>query len=657
MTQEPYQVSILVPVYSVEDYIERCARSIFEQTYRNLDIVFVDDCTPDKSIEILRRVLDDYPERKAQTRIIRHEHNRGLSAARNTGMDAAKGDYIYFIDSDDFITADCIETLMAAMQTGDWDMVTADYKEVGPVQTSDMPAKVQLQDSEFRGSDILKTFSVKWHWNAWNKLIDARYVKQNKLRFIENIYFEDVPFTFRMACTANAIKVLGRTTYFYTYRPTSIMHTVDKEKYIQSYLRVVEDMRQTQQMCGVCSYDSEKWIQVFEDKVASLIGLDLHTPPSIKHIQNSEATTTAPSQRNGVAMDDSAACCSTISTGFSPSDSAGGGTVGTAGGDGKDIHIVCSTDTNYIMPTGVMMKSVSMNNYEEKICFHVIVDESVTEDQRKQLERVVGDCSKHKVLFHLVEGERFDDFPQLGITKKYITKATYYRLLFTDLFDDNIHRLLYLDGDMIVTGSLQTLWETELDGYAIGAVTDMSERIHDYHRLGYPASLGYFNAGMLLVNLDYWREHKAKDEFMDIILHHPERIKYHDQDVMNIVFCQCKKMVSFRYNFQDGFMYKPERMEMDADKYAAQIADAISHYTVIHYTSTAKPWHKECLHPLTALWWKYLALTEWKGYRATRRFPYSPWRKAMGDCLRWLHLRPVLQPADYPYADKYRTLS
>lgn len=320
----------------------------------------------------------------------------------------------------------------------------------------------------------------------------------------------------------------------------------------------------------------------------------------------------------------------------------------------KDIiHIVCSTDANYIMPTGVMMKSVCMSNRDEGISFHVIVDESVTARQRKQLKDVVEDHDRHHVLFHLVDGKMFSDFPQLGITKTYITKATYYRLLFTDLFDKDIHRLIYLDGDMIITGSLRPLWETDLDGYAVGAVTDMSEGIHDYSRLGYPASLGYFNAGMLLVNLDYWREHGVKEQFLEIIHHHPERIKYHDQDVMNIVFCQSKKMLPFRYNFQDGFMYKPERMEMDLKRYAKQIDEAAAHPVIIHYTSTAKPWHVECLNPLTPLWWQSLATTGWKGYRAVRRFPYNRWRKAIGDCLRLLHLRPALPPADYPYDDKY----
>ena len=272
MTQEPYQVSILVPVYGVENYIERCARSIFEQTYRNLDIVFVDDCTPDKSIEILLRVLEDYPERKEQTRIIRHEHNRGLSAARNTGMDAAKGDYIYFIDSDDFITADCIETLMSAMQTGDWDMVTADYMDIGLVRTPETPEKIKLYNAEYYGKDIIRSFATKWYWNAWNKLFAVDYLRQYNFKFVEGIYFEDVPFSFKVACTAHSIKVLKKATYNYVYRASSISNNKNLNKYLYSYLKVVENMREVQKKYSAFSYDAEKWIRIHEDKIIALAG-------------------------------------------------------------------------------------------------------------------------------------------------------------------------------------------------------------------------------------------------------------------------------------------------------------------------------------------------------------------------------------------------
>lgn len=270
MSQESYKVSILVPVYGVEEYIERCARSVFEQTYRNLDIVFVDDCTPDKSIEILKRVLEDYPERKEQTRILCHYHNRGLSAARNTAMEVAKGRYIYFLDSDDSITNDCIEIMVKAMQSGKWDMVTADYTEIGLTKTDTTYKKVQLHDAEIFGDDILKSFSMKWHWNACNKLLDTYYLRKFGIKFIEGIYFEDVPFSFKIACTAHSIKVIGKSTYLYNYRPTSIMHKTDPGKYYQSYVDVAKGMREVQKKYSLFSYNSEKWIKVFEDKASEL---------------------------------------------------------------------------------------------------------------------------------------------------------------------------------------------------------------------------------------------------------------------------------------------------------------------------------------------------------------------------------------------------
>lgn len=339
MTQEPYTVSILVPVYGVEKYIERCARSIFEQTYHNLDIVFVDDCTPDKSIDILKRVLDDYPKRKAQTRIIRHEQNRGLSAARNTGMDAAKGDYIYFVDSDDYITSDCIEILMAAMQTGDWDMVTADYKDIDLVRTPETPVKVVLHDAECYGEDVIRSFAAKWHWNAWNKLFSADYLKHYHFRFIEGIYFEDVPFCFKVACTAHAIKVFGKATYNYVYRASSISNKKNLEKYLRSYLKVVENMREVQKEYSAFSYDAEKWINLHEDKIVALAA-QTTAPPNSKSIQDCVASTSVISGKSYAAIADLSASCHSTSTAFSPHHWATTGISGTDSGDEYKVSVL-----------------------------------------------------------------------------------------------------------------------------------------------------------------------------------------------------------------------------------------------------------------------------------------------------------------------------
>ena len=109
------KVSILVPVYGVEKYIERCARSLFEQSYNDLTYIFIDDCTPDNSIGVLKKVIEDYPDRKKSVKIIRHDQNRGLASARNTAVDICNTEFLFHVDSDDYIDhnviSDCVNNV------------------------------------------------------------------------------------------------------------------------------------------------------------------------------------------------------------------------------------------------------------------------------------------------------------------------------------------------------------------------------------------------------------------------------------------------------------------------------------------------------------------------------------------------------------------
>ena len=104
-------LSIIIPVYNVEAYIEECLASVVAQSdaKANIECIIVDDCSPDGSMDIVRRFVDNY-QGAVQFRTLRHEVNRGISAARNTGIDAATGDYLLFVDSDDYLSADCLST-------------------------------------------------------------------------------------------------------------------------------------------------------------------------------------------------------------------------------------------------------------------------------------------------------------------------------------------------------------------------------------------------------------------------------------------------------------------------------------------------------------------------------------------------------------------
>lgn len=147
------KVSVCIPVYGVEKYIERCARSLFEQTMEEgIEFIFVDDCTQDKSISVLQRILEEYPHRKEQVIILHHEENKGLSGARNTSLAVAKGNYIIHCDSDDWVGLDMYEKMYRKAIETDADMVYCSFfvcwdngkqKEIPMKEYPDVDAMIQ----------------------------------------------------------------------------------------------------------------------------------------------------------------------------------------------------------------------------------------------------------------------------------------------------------------------------------------------------------------------------------------------------------------------------------------------------------------------------------------------------------------------------------
>lgn len=121
-------LSIIIPIYKAEQYIERCVRSLMEQTMKeNIEFIFINDCTPDTSMEILRRIINEYPQRKKQIRIIENETNMGVSATRKIGIEAANGKYIGWCDSDDWVDVTMYQTLYEATQDGRIDIVVTNF--------------------------------------------------------------------------------------------------------------------------------------------------------------------------------------------------------------------------------------------------------------------------------------------------------------------------------------------------------------------------------------------------------------------------------------------------------------------------------------------------------------------------------------------------
>lgn len=178
------KVSILIPVYCAETYIARCARSIFEQTYNNLEIIFVNDKTPDKSIEIINDILNNYSYRKNQTKIIHHDINRGVAAARNTLIENATGDYVLWVDADDYIEKNAVELLASKAIHTNADIVcfnTAWFSEKKGVKL--IPADYGQTSSDF----IQNVLSNKIASVLWGKLMKLNLFNKNKIKFVEGL--------------------------------------------------------------------------------------------------------------------------------------------------------------------------------------------------------------------------------------------------------------------------------------------------------------------------------------------------------------------------------------------------------------------------------------------------------------------------------------
>ena len=118
------KISVVIPVYKVENYIERCVRSLMEQTFQDVEFLFVDDASPDRSMEIVRQITSSY---KRNVRFLKHDENRGLPSARNTGLRAAEGEYIYHCDSDDWLEPTMLEKMAGAAMAKDADFVYCDF--------------------------------------------------------------------------------------------------------------------------------------------------------------------------------------------------------------------------------------------------------------------------------------------------------------------------------------------------------------------------------------------------------------------------------------------------------------------------------------------------------------------------------------------------
>lgn len=232
-------LTVIIPVYNVEDYIGDCLESLRNQTNHNFYTIFVDDCGKDKSVEIIQEYLKS--GKLSDAKIVRRKTNGGLSAARNSGLKEATTDYVVFLDSDDYLDCRAVERFVKSIEKYHADVLLFDNLKVPSNQKQTNHLSVDFMDKK---DEIRKEFCEnKITTTAWNKVVNRHFLESNHIYFQEGIIHEDILWSWKLFLKIQTLAQINEVTLYYRERENSIMTTNFSRKNIDSLLVILEQMK------------------------------------------------------------------------------------------------------------------------------------------------------------------------------------------------------------------------------------------------------------------------------------------------------------------------------------------------------------------------------------------------------------------------------
>jgi lipopolysaccharide biosynthesis glycosyltransferase len=283
----------------------------------------------------------------------------------------------------------------------------------------------------------------------------------------------------------------------------------------------------------------------------------------------------------------------------------------------EPIVIVAGTDDNYAIPLAVTLCS-AISNMRRRSQVHIfIIDGGISKANRKKLEQSLR-FENVRTRWVKPDSSRLKSM----VISHHITLAAYYRLLIPELLPLQYKKVIYLDSDLVVKGDIEDFWNTDLQGKSLGAVQDtgilhVSDKrlgIKKYEELGIPANTKYFNSGVLVIDVEKWRDQGVSDRCITYVEKYKEHIRLHDQEALNVVLADDWVQLDPRWNQQFSIFECPcwQDSSFAEEDYNRLRQEPL----IVHYSSTAaKPWLLGCNHPLEDLYFKYIDKTAWAGWR------------------------------------------
>ncbi|MDH6306790.1 glycosyltransferase involved in cell wall biosynthesis [Parabacteroides sp. PF5-5] len=233
------KVSILIPFYNASLFIERALLSALNQTYPYIECIMVDDGSKDESIFRIQSIIKNH-KRKESTRVIKHDSNKGVASARNTCINNATGNYVFFLDSDDELPLNAIENLVKSNINSKADLVLGEFNVTGGVREKFVEIKIKTKVEG--NNEIFNSFiSHKWYDGTCNKLVKRKFLLDNNISFYANIVHEDILWSFEIAMKATLIIYCSEITYIYHLRSNSITQNMS-ERNFKSLIFIMKKM-------------------------------------------------------------------------------------------------------------------------------------------------------------------------------------------------------------------------------------------------------------------------------------------------------------------------------------------------------------------------------------------------------------------------------
>lgn len=253
-----YKVSVIIPLFNVERYIEKCAHSLFQQTLNSIQFVFINDCSTDNSIIKLKGVIKEYKSRMDDVLIINHERNRGAATARNTGLGSSLGKYIGWVDADDWIEKDMFETMLTMVENKGVDMVWCDYF----LEYKDASLPMLNQVDNVTTLYINEMIKGNVQGMLWNKLFRSSIFYENNIRFIEGLCLgEDRLVVLKYLHYAHEIIYLPKPLYHYVqYNDISIVKDSNSKRFYEE-IGNAELISEFVDDCGIDYISNEAMIE------------------------------------------------------------------------------------------------------------------------------------------------------------------------------------------------------------------------------------------------------------------------------------------------------------------------------------------------------------------------------------------------------------